>query len=228
MIVCKNLCKTYAPGRPVLEQLSFDAHPGELTLLIGANGVGKSTTLRILTGLTRPDSGESFIAGHSLQHARLQAQRHLAYLPQQIAFHPRLSCAAILRFYSGLRQLPGSKERIGQLLRLVGLEAEASKSTQALSGGLRQRLGLAVLLLPDAPVLILDEPGLSLDPEWRERLKQILLDEALKGKTILLATHLLAEWEGAAHRALHIHPGGKVTEIDPSNLRHTFTAASSV
>lgn len=232
MIAAENLSKSYAPGRTVLNRLSLVAHPGEVTLLVGANGVGKSTTLRILSGLVRADSGDAFIAGHSLCNSRLEAQRHLSYLPQHIAFHPQLTCTAVLEFYSGLRGLSdpmnpmSRKSRMAELLEIVGLETEARKRTYALSGGLRQRLGLAVLLLPNAPVLLLDEPGLSLDPEWRERLKQLLAQEARKGKTVLIATHLLAEWEGVADRALQIRPGGEVAGIDPLHLREAFAAGS--
>ncbi len=227
MIVAERLSKSYARGRAVLEGLSFSARPGELTLLVGANGVGKSTTLRILSGLIRPDGGDAWIAGCSVRRDRLGAQRRLSYLPQQIAFHPRLSCEAILRFYAGLRGLGDGEgaRRAARLLERVGLEAEAGKRTHALSGGLRQRLGLAVLLLPDAPVLLLDEPGLSLDPEWRGRLKAILQDESRRGRTVLIATHLLAEWEGAADRALCVRPGGKITELDPRRLRDDFEHA---
>jgi len=223
MILAKELSKSYARGgRPVLEKLSFTAQPGELTLLVGANGVGKSTTLRILSGLIAPDFGDAWIAGESIRNSRLGAQRHLSYLPQQVAFHPRLTCEAVLHFYGALRGVAAAGGRVAALLKTVGLEREAGKRTHALSGGLRQRLGLAVLLLADAPVLLLDEPGLSLDPEWRERLKSVLRADAGRGKTVLIATHRLAEWEGVAHRALHIRPGNEVAEIDPLRLREAF------
>ncbi len=221
MIAAHALCKAYAPGHPVLERLSFEVRQGELALLVGANGVGKSTTLRLLCGLLRPDSGEVRIGGHSLQTARMAALGALAYLPQQIAFHPRLTCEAVLAFYLGLRG-GGGRARVAELLELVGLSAEARKQTHALSGGLRQRLGLAVLLAPEAPVLLLDEPGLSLDPLWRERLKHLLQAEARRGRTILVATHLLAEWEGVADRALQLCPGGGAREVDPAHLRGAF------
>ncbi len=222
MIAVNALSKSYTRGRKVLRSLSFHAYPGEITLLVGANGVGKSTTLRILSGLTRPDDGDAAIAGHSLRNAPFQARRHSSFLPQQIAFHPRLTCEAILTFYAGLRGIADSHTRVKALLEQVGLASEAHKRSHALSGGLRQRLGLAVLLLPEVPVLLLDEPGLSLDPEWRERLKEQLTRERDRGKTILIATHLLAEWEGAADRALQILPGGEVTSLNPHRLKEAF------
>jgi len=91
-----------------------------------------------------------------------------------------------------------------------------------LSGGMRQRLGLALLLLPDAPVLLLDEPGLSLDPAWRKRLQDTLKFEAERGKTILLTTHLVAEWNNVAHRCLLCRDGAIERELDPGNLPADF------
>lgn len=222
MIEVRNLAKAYTRDKPVLSDLSFTARPGELTLLVGGNGVGKTTTLRILSGLIKADDGDALIAGKSLRTARLEALYRLSYLPQQIAFHPRLSCKGILSFYAELRGVDHREQRVQEMLAKVGLEPHAHQKSEALSGGLRQRLGLGVLLIPEAPVLLLDEPGLSLDPAWREQLKILLMDEAKKGRTVLLATHLLAEWEGSAHRALHVLPGGKVAEIDPANLREVF------
>jgi ABC-2 type transport system ATP-binding protein len=204
----------------VLEDLTFHAAPGQVTLLVGGNGVGKTTTLRVLSGLLRPDTGEAWINGRSIVSARIEAQRQMSFLPQSVAFHPRLTCRAVLKFYARLRGVPVA--RVDGMLRLAGLEKEARKPAGHLSGGLRQRLGLGVLLLPAAPVLLLDEPGLSLDPEWRSRLRDILRDEARRGRTVLVTTHLLAEWEGAADRCLHVRPGGRVTELDPSRLREHF------
>lgn len=219
MIRVTNLTKYYG-GQRVLKDLSFQAEPGHVTLLVGANGVGKTTTLRILSGLMRPDDGDATIAGYSVAYERRHAQAHLSYLPQTIAFHPRLSCSAVLRFYAGLRGYPSSV--IEPILDRVGLAPHAHKATSQLSGGTRQRLGLGVFLLADAPVLLLDEPGLSLDPEWRDRLVEILQAEAQRGKTVLITTHLLAEWEGVANRALLCQAGGGITEIDPQHLRAEF------
>lgn len=219
MIEVRNLNKAYGK-QEVLHGLSFSARPGEITLLLGANGVGKTTTLRILSGLLRPDSGDALIVNRSIVHERVAAQRSLSYLPQEVSFHPRLTCEAVLRFYADLRGVP--RKRVPELLARVGLENERGKQTAQLSGGLRQRLGLAVLLLPDAPVLLLDEPGVSLDPDWRLRLQEMLQAEAATGKTVLITTHLLGEWEGVAHRSL-LCRRGQVIEIDPQRLRAEFS-----
>src|SRR5690606_1246690 len=97
-----------------------------------------------------------------------------------------------------------------------------------LSGGLRQRLGLAALMLPEAQALILDEPGVSLDPEWRERMQRILLEEARGGRTVLVATHLLGEWEGRASRCIVCEQGRTAREIDPDRLRDEVVDAETL
>lgn len=224
MIVAENLTKHYDRA-PVLRGVSFRAEPGKVTLMVGANGAGKTTTLRILSGLSRADSGEALIDGTSIVRQRIAAQRKLSFLPQGVAFHPRLSCRYLLRFYARLRGC--GEARAGEMLHIAGLESHAGKRTGALSGGLRQRLGLAMLLLPDTPVLLLDEPGLSLDPEWRERLQTLLAGEAQRGKTVLVTTHLLAEWEGTADRCLLCRDGRIAGEIDPDNLRGSFQTPTS-
>lgn len=209
MIVATELTKNYG-RQTVLRGLSMELQPGEVTLLTGSNGAGKTTTLRILAGLTRPDSGTAEILGIDVARSRRRAQQKLAFLPQGTGFHPRFTCRQILGFYARLRGLP--RERIEVVLRLTGLEDEAGKRVGALSGGLRQRLGFAILLMPDAPVLLLDEPGLSLDPQWRDRLQTQLRDQASRGKTVLVTTHLLAEWGTEGYRRLSCHDGRIIEE----------------
>src|SRR4030095_5384687 len=113
----------------------------------------------------------------------LPSQRQLSFLPQTPNFHPRFTCAQIVDFYARLRGINRGEREAA--LDAAGLRDVAHEQTRTLSGGMRQRLGLALLLLPDAPVLLLDEPGISLDPGWRRRLQMLLHDEARRGKTVL-------------------------------------------
>ncbi len=221
MISVTALSKTYQ-RKTILDELHFEARAGEVTLLIGSNGAGKTTTLKVLAGVVRPDSGIALIGGINIVQRRAVAQRCLSFLPQDVAFDPRLNGRQLLRFYARLRGVKA--DRIGTVLELVGLEDEANQRTAELSGGLRQRLGIAAMLLPDAPVLLLDEPGLSLDPLWRERLQRILRDEARAGKTVLVTTHLLAEWDGVSDRCLLCRDGAVQREIDPHHLRESFAS----
>jgi ABC-2 type transport system ATP-binding protein len=224
MIRAENLTKSYR-RKPVLDGLSLEANPGEVTLLIGPNGAGKSTTIKILAGLIRPDGGCVQINGHDVVRQRISAQRSVAYLPQQPRFHPRLTCLEVLRFYARLRGLPAS--RCDAMLELTGLNEARAVRAAELSGGMRQRLGLAYLLLADAPVLLLDEPGLSLDPGWRRRLQETLHFESRRGKAVLVATHLIAEWNNVADRCLLCRDGMIEQELNPSNLAQDFPEAEN-
>lgn len=225
MIAVEALTKSY--GRNVvLRDMTFSAVPREITLLVGANGAGKSTTMKVLAGLIRPQKGSARINKIDIVAQRIAAQRSLAYLPQRPSFHPRMTCAEILRFYARLRAVPAS--RYEAVLELAGLREFERVRTSALSGGTRQRLGLALLLLPDAPVLLLDEPGLSLDPGWRQRLQDTLRFEAERGKTVLVTTHLVREWNNVAHRCLLCRAGKIKRELDPTNLPHNFDEMEQV
>jgi ABC-type multidrug transport system ATPase subunit len=219
MILTRDLRKAFG-SRTVLAGLDLAAEPGAITLLVGANGAGKTTTLRLLSGLAEANAGTIAIAGHDLKRSRAQALAHLSFLPQAPRFHPRLSVSQVAGFYAELRGR--GRRDVDAALDDWGLEEFARVPTAKLSGGLRQRLALAVFALADAPVLLLDEPGLSLDPEWRVRLQEFLTAEARRGRTVLVATHLLGEWEGRVDRCVLIADGRAAGELPPDRLRDAF------
>jgi ABC-type multidrug transport system ATPase subunit len=216
MIRARELGKAYGK-KPVLRGVTFEARPGEITLLVGSNGAGKSTVMKILAGLAAPDTGDAFLGGCSMVKDRLGAQRHASFLPQTPSFHPRFSCAQIISFYARLRGMNDSGF-VDRTLDVVGLREAAREPSRNLSGGMRQRLALALLVLPKAPILLLDEPGLSLDAEWRHRMQQQLRAEAAAGRVVLVTTHLLAEWNGLADRCLVCREGVIAGELNPSRL----------
>ncbi len=220
MIRAVDLTKSFG-SHHVLKGVSFEAFDGNITLLIGSNGAGKTTTMRLVAGLARPNSGYVEINGYSAKKDGRRYRSLLSFLPQSPAFHPRFTCRQILKFYAVLRGVPAS--RIQEVLAISGLEDAADKQSGHLSGGMRQRLGLALLLLPETPVLLLDEPGLSLDPEWRERLQVILHAESAKGRAVLATTHLLAEWNGRANVCLLCEDGIIKGTVNPHAL--TFAVA---
>jgi ABC-type multidrug transport system ATPase subunit len=224
MIIADELRKSYG-RKEVLRGMSLRIQPGELALLVGSNGAGKSTTMKVLAGLARADSGRASLCGHDIRIARVPAQSSLSYMPQNPQFHPRLSCVEVLKFYGRLRGL--NPARCATALEQVGLTSSLHERTGALSGGMRQRLGLALLLLAESPVLLLDEPGLSLDPGWRMRLQEILREEAHNGRAILVTTHLIAEWNGVSDRCLVCRDGRIEREINPNDLRHNFDEGDS-
>jgi ABC-type multidrug transport system ATPase subunit len=222
MITITGLTKSYG-GHPVLDSLDLVARAGEVTLLVGANGCGKTTTLRQLCGLSTPDAGRIVIGRADLGSSRMAALAQLSFLPQAPRFHPRLTTREILAFYARLRGLPAT--RIAAVEEQWALQAVGAKPVGQLSGGTRQRLALAVFSLPEAPVLVLDEPGLSLDPDWRRFLQAELRAASRRGATILVATHLLGEWNGQADRCVVLEGGRAGRELPPARLLDAFPFA---
>lgn len=215
MIQATGLVKSFGQHR-VLHGGSFVVPVGKITLLIGPNGAGKTTTMRLVAGLACPDAGNVEIGGVSALNDGERYRSLISFLPQSPAFHPQFTCRQILKFYACLRGVPLS--RLGEVIALAGLEEVVDKPSRHLSGGMRQRLGLALLLLPEAPVLLLDEPGLSLDPEWRDRLQSILREESGRGRAVLVTTHLLGEWNGKADVCLLCEGGVIQGGVDPDAL----------
>jgi ABC-type multidrug transport system ATPase subunit len=220
MISVTGLAKSYG-SRPVLDGLHFDARAGEITLIVGANGCGKTTTMRIIAGLSAPDEGTIVVAGHPLGTRRTQALEAMSFLPQSPRFHPDLTVDEILRFYARLRGLPFA--RAEAVATRWGLADSRAVRSGRLSGGMRQRLALSVLFMPEAPVLVLDEPGLSLDLDWRRVLQSELRSAVRHGRTVLVSTHLLGEWDDSVDRCLVLESGRIGRELPPDRLRDAFT-----
>ncbi len=204
MIEIRKLNKTYGET-VVLRGADLVVEDGRITFLVGDNGAGKSTTLKILAGLVRPTSVERLEINGIDARRRRKAQVSTAYLPQGASFHHAMTPAQTLDFYGRLRGV--SRRRIRGLTETFALEAFAGQPVGELSGGMVQRLALAVMFLPDAPVLLADEPVASLDPDWRDRLQELLREEAARGKTVLVATHFLDEWRTTGDRVVVCRDG---------------------
>jgi ABC-2 type transport system ATP-binding protein len=222
MILVRDLSKSFGK-RSVLNGLDLDVLPGAVTLLVGANGAGKTTSLRIIAGLSSADSGTVAIAGRDLTTDRREALARLSYLPQAPRFNPRLTVRQTARFHAQLR---GHTTGIDCALDLWGLREFAGMPTAKLSGGLRQRLALALITLAESPVILLDEPGISLDPDWRRKLQEFLSAEAASGSTVLVATHLLGEWDGHTDRCVLIENGRARCDLPPDRIQECFPLAA--
>ena len=198
-----------------LRDVTFTAAPGEILALWGSNGAGKTTLLKAILSLIRFE-GEIAINGHSVQRAGKQARRGIGYVPQEAVFYD-WGVMATMRFYARLKK--ASPERIEPLLARLGLDVHAHKPVNALSGGLKQRLALAIALLSDPPLLLLDEPTASLDTAAQQDYLRLLASLRDEGKTILFASHRLEEVEALADRALLLEHGRLVDIFPADELR---------
>src|SRR5262245_33156468 len=225
MISIKHLTKQYGEVKAV-NDVSFDVPAGATFALLGPNGSGKSTTLKCLAGLSIPDSGEIKIGGFDLHSQNRKAKNLFTYLPQRVSFPDNLTAREIMQFYCKLRHI--SEDRIEALLNNDHFDFNGfcDKSVSQFSGGMNQRLGLAVACLPDVPIIILDEPTISLDPEGAIHFRSFLADLKKNGKTILFSSHMLADVEQLADQ-VGIMVGGKLLALKSVNsLRKSVTQDS--
>lgn len=197
MIRIENLRKEF--GRHVaLHDVSFEVQPGECFALLGPNGSGKTTALKCLAGLVLPTSGTVCIGSIDVAKNGRAARRMMSYLPQQVAFPDHLRAREVLEFYAALRRVPA--ERVDHILEMLGCTDFSARLVTELSGGMRQRLAIAVACLDDVPLLMLDEPTASLDPESAASFRRLLARMKRSGRTIVFATHVLADVEKLADR----------------------------
>ncbi len=188
-ILIKDIRKTYPDGTQALKGFSL-SFPGGTVGLLGPNGSGKTTLMRILATLLSPTSGEAEVFGIPLGDRR-RIRSLLGYLPQTFGFHPQMSVWETLRYFAVLKDVP-ERGRLDDVLDQVGLSSHAATRTSALSGGMRQRLGIAVALLNDPRLLIVDEPTAGLDTEGRIELRNLIA--TLPGsRTVLISSHIVED-----------------------------------
>ncbi len=210
MIKIENLVKHYKNTK-ALQGVSLKIEKGETFAIVGPNGAGKTTLLNSILGLTRPTEGKIFVDNIELSQNPKEIKRRIGYLPQRIAFHDNLSVFEVLEFYGALKGVNNTK--LEGILSTVGILEQKNMKVRALSGGMLQRLALAQAIISDPPILILDEPTISLDPEGRITFKKLIKEEKTRGKTILLSSHILSYIEELSDR-IAILVRGKVLALD--------------
>jgi ABC-2 type transport system ATP-binding protein len=202
IIETEGLTKIYN-GETAVDHLSFKVTDGEIFGFLGPNGAGKTTTLLMLLGLTEPTSGTARVLGLDPTRDPIKVKSKIGYLQENMGFYTDLNARQMLRFVAELNGISGSAadERIQSALESVGLATESEKKIGAYSRGMRQRLGLAELLIKDSKVAFLDEPTLGLDPDATNRMMALI--EGLcrdKSMTILLSSHFLHQVQKICHR----------------------------
>jgi len=219
-VLIQNLKKRYGSLEAV-KDVSFQVEPGEIFGLLGPNGAGKTTTLRVLCTLTTPDAGRVEVSGISVVENPKAARQRLGYVAQEVALDKVLTGRELLQLQAALYHLPSAvgKERIHQVLGLLGLEEWAGKRTGTYSGGIRKRLDLAAGLLHAPDVLVLDEPTVGLDIESRFVVWDFLRQLQAEGTSVLITSHYLEEIDVLANRVAIIDRGSVIATGTPSELK---------
>ena len=222
MIAIRDLRKEY--GRVVaVDSVSFSVEPGELVALIGHNGAGKSTTIKVLTGQLRPTSGAVSVAGIDVVANPSAAREKLGYVPEEPALYDYLTCREFLELVVELR---GGGD-LDEALAMTGLGADADRLIREYSQGMRRKTALAAAVVSKPPVLVLDEALNGLDPPSSARVKATLRQLCLQGATVLLSTHVLETVERLADRVVMLAHGRvvadeRVADIGEEGLERLF------
>jgi ABC-2 type transport system ATP-binding protein len=220
MITADGLTKQY--GRTVaVRDLSFTVRPGVVTGFLGPNGAGKSTTMRMLIGLDRPDAGRATVNGKPYGELR-QPLREVGAMLEAKAFHPGRSARAHLNALAASNAIADA--RVEEVLRLVGLESVGSRRAGKFSLGMAQRLGIAVALLGDPGIVILDEPVNGLDPDGIRWIRGLLRSLAAEGRTVLISSHLISEVAQAAEELIVIGQGRLLAHAAVAELSATASS----
>jgi ABC-2 type transport system ATP-binding protein len=199
-------------GRPkarAVDNVDFEVRRGEVFGLLGPNGSGKSTTVKLLLGLLYPTKGHIEVFGHSPRHVATKAR--IGYLPEESYLYRYLNSRETLEFFGNLFELPKDDrhKRTEQLLEMVGLSQAHLRAVGEFSKGMQRRIGLAQALINDPDLVILDEPTSGLDPIGCREVKDLILELARRGKTVILSSHLLSDVEDVCNRVV-IYYGGKI------------------
>ncbi|GAA1775183.1 ABC transporter ATP-binding protein [Luedemannella helvata] len=219
-VVASGLTLHYGSTR-ALEDVGFALRPGT-TGLLGPNGAGKTTLLRILATALLPRSGDLSILGYdpATPEGRLAVRRRLGFLPQNPGYYAHFTAFDFVDYVAILKEMSdraSRREEVRRVLEQVGLTADAGKRLRTLSGGMRQRVGLAAALIGDPPLLILDEPTVGLDPEQRLRFRE-LLAELGETRTVLLSTHQTEDVIMVCQQVVVLHQGRVRYDGTPADL----------
>lgn len=211
-----------SPFRAV-DNLSFKVKQGECVGFIGANGAGKSSTIKALMGFHFPSSGSIRVFGEEPGAAK--SRQNIGYLPEIALYYPFMKARELLELYGGLHGVDKStlKKRIPVILDRVGLGGKEESLLKNFSKGMQQRLGIAQALISEPEALIFDELNSGLDPIGRHDLRQVLLDLKSKGRTIFFSTHELAEVEQVCDRVIILHKGKLIKNVTVQDLVKPLT-----
>jgi ABC-2 type transport system ATP-binding protein len=205
-----------------VDRLSFSVKRGEIFGFLGANGAGKSTTIRMLCGLLQATAGTAMVGGFNINTQTDQVKQHIGYMSQRFSLYDDLTVEQNIRFFGGVYGLPPSRlnERMGWVLSMADLEGREHSMTRTLSGGWKQRLALGCAILHEPPIIFLDEPTGGVDPISRRNFWELINHLSGEGVTVLVTTHFLDEAE-YCNDIILINAGRLIASGSPTELKTT-------
>jgi ABC-2 type transport system ATP-binding protein len=220
MFEVRNLYKRYL-GIPALDHVSFIARPGEVTGYLGANGSGKSTTMKLATGLIEPTSGEILFAGRPIQENPMAYRQRIGYVPEEPHLYTHLSGLEYLVMVAQLRDMDrnSANHRIHELLRLFGMHGDRDVAISSYSKGMRQKILLIAALMHNPDLILLDEPFSGLDVGSSLILRSLIKELAARGKIVLFSSHELETVERVCSHVVILHRGKVVADDSIERLR---------
>jgi ABC-2 type transport system ATP-binding protein len=205
MIITQDITKLYGKQK-ALDKVSFEIKDRTIVGILGPNGAGKTTLLRILTGYMPPTEGRAELMGIDIRNDIKKIQKNIGYLPEHNPLYLSMYIKEFLNFVANIYKIANKKQRIDEVIEMVGLQNEINKKINQLSKGYKQRVGLAKVMLHDPPILILDEPTSGLDPNQIIEIRD-LIKTLGKKKTVLLSTHIMQEVEYMCDRVIILNNG---------------------
>ena len=203
LVKVQNLVKRYTPDGPnAVDDISFEIRKGEIFSLLGPNGAGKTTAISVISTLLPPTSGAAYVNGHDVRAEPMAVRKSLGVVPQELALYGDLTALENLRFWGEMRGLTGDtlKREIDEKLELTGLTDRAQDRVNTYSGGMKRRLNLAVGLLGNPPLVMLDEPTVAIDPQSRRYILDWVTRMKGEGLTVLYTTHYMEEAQELSDR----------------------------
>jgi len=227
ILIVEKVVKKYGE-KIVLKDISFSTEKGSIYSLLGPNGAGKTTLLSIIAGVLEPTSGRVLVKGMDPRESKIR--RIIGYCPQEPALYEELTGYENMMFYARIYDINEdfARKRINEMLQLVGLENESKRLVRKYSGGMKKRLSLAIALLPDPGILVLDEPTTGMDPSVRRVIWDLIVKLKKEGKTILLATHYMEEADILSDRVAIMNEGRIIAEGTPEELKTKYGPKSVI
>ena len=216
-IKVENVSKFYG-AQEALSHVSIESKKGEIIGFLGPNGAGKSTLMKILTCYVPASSGQAWVAGYNVNEQPLEVKKNIGYLPEHNPLYTEMYVREFLTFTANLYNIDNVKERVNEMIDLIGLSVEQNKKIEELSKGYRQRVGLAAAMIHDPEVLILDEPTTGLDPNQIVEIRDLIVKIG-KDKSVMLSTHIMQEVEAMCSRVIIIDKGKIIADQPTEKLK---------